>query len=146
MKKSFFILLTCMLSLTAWSQQKQPSKKILTNEEKAAVKVSTKPETHEMKTYYMVFLKKGPKRDQDSITAGKIQSQHLAYLNKMYNEGKMDLAGPSLPDGEIRGFCVYNVESFDVAKKLAESDPAVISGRLVVEVLPWYSQKGAMLR
>jgi uncharacterized protein YciI len=143
-----FVLLSflCMFSFSIHAQQKQSSKKTLSKEEKAAVKVSTKPETHEMKTYYMVFLKVGPKRNQDSVNAGKIQAQHLAYLNKMYNEGKMDLAGPSLPDGDIRGFCVYNVESFEVAKKLAESDPAVIAGRLVVEVLPWYSQKGAMLR
>jgi uncharacterized protein YciI len=146
MKNFVLMILACMFSLSMHAQQKQPTKKVLTKEEKAAVKVSTKPETHEMKTYYMVFLKKGPKRDQDSINAGKIQAQHLAYLNKMYNEGKMDLAGPSLPDGDIRGFCVYNVESFEMAKKLAESDPAVISGRLVVEVLPWYSQKGASLR
>lgn len=137
------LIVVCSLS---FAQQKTSTKKSLSKEEKQAVKLATKPETHEMKTYYMVFLKKGPKRDQDSITAGKIQSQHLAYLNKMYSEGKMDLAGPSLPDGEIRGFCVYNVESYDMAKKLAESDPAVISGRLTVEVLPWYSQKGAMLR
>lgn len=146
MRKILSIVLLCILSLTAFAQQKKPTKKTLTKEEQQAVKVYTKPETHEMKTYYMVFLKTGPKRNQDSITAGKIQSQHLAYLNKMYNEGKMDLAGPSLPDGEIRGFCVYNVATFEEAKKLAESDPAVISGRLVVEVLPWYSQKGAMLR
>ena len=137
------LIVACSLS---FAQQKTSTKKSLSKEEKQAVKLATKPETREMKTYYMVFLKKGPKRDQDSITAGKIQSQHLAYLNKMYSQGKMDLAGPSLPDGEIRGFCVYNVESYDMAKKLAESDPAVISGRLTVEVLPWYSQKGAMLR
>ncbi len=146
MKNFVLLSLLCMFSFSSYAQQKKQPKKVLSKEEAQAVKVSTKPETHEMKTYYMVFLKKGPKRDQDSITAGKIQSQHMAYLNKMYNEGKMDLAGPSLPDGDIRGFCVYNVESFDVAKKLAESDPAVLAGRLVVEVLPWYSQKGASLR
>jgi uncharacterized protein len=145
MKKGSILMLLLMLSITTWAQ-KQPTKKTLTKEETQAVKVSTKPETHEMKTYYMVFLKKGPNRNQDSATASKIQSQHLAYLNKMYTQGKMDLAGPSLPDGEIRGFCVYNVATFEEAKKLAESDPAVVSGRLTVEVMPWYSQKGAALR
>jgi uncharacterized protein YciI len=146
MKKFLPLILLSLCSLSAWAQQQKQPKKQLTKEEQQAVKVATKPETHEMKTYYMVFLKKGPKRNQDSLTASKIQAQHMAYLNKMYNEGKMDLAGPSLPDGEIRGFCVYNVATFEEAKKLAESDPAVIAGRLTVEVLPWYSQKGAMLR
>src|ERR1041385_3522904 len=130
MRNFVLLILFCMLSFSTQAQQKQSTKKVLSKEETQAVKVSTKPETHEMKTYYMVFLKKGPKRDQDSINSGKIQAQHMAYLNKMYNEGKMDLAGPSSPDGEIRGFCVYNVESFEIAKKLAESDPAVIAGRL----------------
>ena len=145
MKKGIILTVLSILSLTSWAQ-KQPTKKTLNKAETQAVKVSTKPETHEMKTYYIVFLKKGPKQNQDSLTAGKIQSQHLAYLNKMYAEGKMDLAGPSLPDGEIRGFCVYNVASFNEAKKLAEGDPAVVSGRLTVDIYPWYSQKGAMLR
>lgn len=145
MRKILILIFVSLFSLFSWAQ-KTPTKKKLTKEEKQAVKVSTKPETNEMKTYYMVFLKKGSKTNQDSLSAGRIQSQHLAYLNKMYREGKMDLAGPSLPDGEIRGFCVYNVESFDEAKKLAESDPAVIAGRLTVEVYPWYSQKGAALR
>jgi uncharacterized protein len=100
----------------------------------------------EMKTYYLVFLKKGLKRDQDSATAAEIQKGHMTHLTKMYNEGKMDLAGPIMQDGEIKGICVYNVPSLEEAKKLAESDPAVTSGRLVVEILPWYSQKGAKLR
>jgi uncharacterized protein YciI len=64
----------------------------------------------------------------------------------MYTEGKMDLAGPIMNEGDIRGICVYNVKNMDEAKTLAESDPAVRSGRLIVEILPWYSQKGAKLR
>lgn len=103
-------------------------------------------EKEEMKTYYLVFLKKGPKRDQDSTTAAEIQKGHMAHLNKMYTEGKMDLAGPIMNEGDIRGICVYNVKNMDEAKTLAESDPAVRSGRLIVEILPWYSQKGAKLR
>lgn len=103
-------------------------------------------EKEEMKTYYLVFLKKGPKRDQDSTTSAEIQKGHMAHLNKMYNEGKMDLAGPIMNEGDIRGICVYNVKNMDEAKALAESDPAVRSGRLIVEILPWYSQKGAKLR
>lgn len=103
-------------------------------------------EKEEMKTYYLVFLKKGPKRDQDSAAAAEIQKGHMAHLTKMYNEGKMDLAGPMMEEGDLRGICVYNVGSKEEAVKLAESDPAVTSGRLKAEVHAWYSQKGAKLR
>jgi uncharacterized protein YciI len=103
-------------------------------------------EKEEMKTYFLVFLKKGPKRDQDSTTAADIQKGHMAHLNKMYNDGKMDLAGPIMSEGDIKGICIYNVKNIDEAKTLAELDPAVRAGRLIVEILPWYSQKGAKLR
>jgi len=99
-----------------------------------------------MKTYYMVFLKKGPHRDQDSVTAAKIQEGHLAYLGGLYKRGKIDLNGPFMEDGDIRGISVYNVASEEEARKLASEDPAVKSGRLMIKVHPWYSMQGASLR
>jgi|GEM_PF-640454 len=103
-------------------------------------------EQGEMKTYFMVFLVKGDKRDQDSATAAQIQSQHLEHLTKMWHEGKMDIAGPFLDEDDTRGVCVYNVKTIEEAKSLAESDPAVKSGRLKVVVRPWMSMKGASLK
>jgi hypothetical protein len=38
---------------------------------------------YEMKTYYLVFLKKGSNRNQDFVTAQKFQEGHLAHLNRM---------------------------------------------------------------
>lgn len=102
-------------------------------------------EKFEMKTYYMVFLKKGLTRTQDSATAAKIQEQHMAHLTKMYEQKKMFIAGPFMEDGDIRGICVYATETIEEAKRLAESDPAVQSGRLAVEVHAWYAAKGSSL-
>lgn len=134
MKKQIAITLILLACLTSWAQKTQ------------MLKTEKKVENGEMKTYYLVFLKKGIKRDQDSIASAKIQEGHMAHLNKMYAEGKMDLAGPMMNDGDLRGICVYNVGSLEEAKKLVNSDPAITSGRLVAEILPWYSQKGAVLR
>lgn len=100
----------------------------------------------EMKQYFFVMLKVGPKRDQDSLTAAKIQEGHMAHLTKMYNEGKMDLAGPMMDKWETRGICVYNVATMEEVKALVEQDPAIISGRLVAEIHPWYAGKGSVLR
>ncbi len=134
MKKLILLVVFLLTCLASWAQKTQ------------TLKPEKKVENGEMKTYYLVFLKKGTKRDQDSITSAKIQEGHMAHLNKMYAEGKMDLAGPMMNDGDLRGICVYNVGSLEEAKKLVESDPAIISGRLVAEILPWFSQKGAVLR
>jgi uncharacterized protein YciI len=111
---------------------------------KAQEKKSTK-DSFEMKTYYLVFLKKGTNRSQDSATAAKIQEAHLAHLAKMNDEKKMCIAGPLLDDSEIRGICIYSVESIEEARRLAEQDPAVKAGRLIVEVHPWYAAKGSVL-
>lgn len=99
----------------------------------------------DMKTYYMVFLKKGPIRNQDSASVAKIQEQHLAHLSLMYEKKKMCIAGPFMEDGDIRGICVYATETADEAKQLAEADPAVKCGRLQVEVHAWYAAKGSTL-
>jgi uncharacterized protein YciI len=100
----------------------------------------------EMKTYYLVFLKKGPNRIQDSLTAEKIQEGHMAHLVKMGNEGKLCMAGPFGDDGDIRGICVYDVSSEAEALSLAGDDPAVKAGRLAVEIHPWYAMKGSSLK
>lgn len=147
--KTLLTLVVCLFAQLVFSQTKaQPKVPV---KPKAAVKaVAAKPkridEQGEMKTYYMVFLVKGDKRDQDSVTAAKIQKEHLEHLTKMANEGKMDIAGPFLDDTDVRGICIYNVATIEEAKSLAESDPAVKSGRLKVVVRPWYSMKGASLK
>ena len=103
-------------------------------------------EKFEMKEYYLVFLKEGSHRNQDSATAADIQSRHLEYLTKMYDDDKMSICGPLMDENDIKGMCVYHVGSIDEAKRLAEDDPAVKSGRLIVEVHPWYSAKGMILK
>jgi len=127
MKRNLLLLISCFIFSASFAQQGDVN-------------------GNGMKTYYLVFLKKGPNRSQDSVTAAKIQEGHMAHLTKMGAEGKMCIAGPLMDDTDIRGICVYNVGSLEEAKKLAEEDPAVISGRLVVEIHPWYSMKGATLK
>lgn len=100
----------------------------------------------EMKTYYLVFLKKGENRGQDSTTTAELQKKHLAHLDKMYRDGKMDICGPMAEDMDIRGICIYNVATKEEAEKLANDDPMVKAGRLKVEVHPFWSAKGVSLK
>ncbi|MBL0031652.1 MAG: hypothetical protein IPP27_05510 [Bacteroidetes bacterium] len=99
-----------------------------------------------MKQYFLVILTKGPNRTQDSTTASQIQAAHMKNIGKLYEEGKLDLAGPFMDDGDWRGVFVFNVPTQEEVEKLLQTDAAISSGRLSYIIHPWYSQKGAMLR
>jgi uncharacterized protein YciI len=92
----------------------------------------------ELELYHVGFLKKGPAwTATQTDETRQIQSAHMAHINKMASSGKLVAAGPVLDDGDLRGLFVFKVSSLEEAKALTSSDPAVKSGRLAFEVLPW---------
>ncbi len=95
-----------------------------------------------LKSYYIVILKLGPHRDQDSATAAMIQKEHLENINRMAASGQLNVAGPFLDEGEMRGIFVFDVRSEEEVKLLVDNDPAVKAGRLIYEVHPWMTQQG----
>ncbi|MFN8256346.1 MAG: YciI family protein [Bacteroidales bacterium] len=97
-----------------------------------------------MKKYIFAYLKSGPNRSQDSAEAVAIQKGHMTNIQRLANEGKLILAGPFLDDTEIRGIFIFDVESIDEARDLINTDPAVKSGRLIMELHPWYGSAGLM--
>ena len=99
-----------------------------------------------MQQYYIAFLKSGPNRSQSPEEADSLQALHMAHLTRMYKEGYADISGPFGDDGEIRGITIYNVPTLQMADSLANSDPMVRAGRLVIEVHPWWAAKGYPLR
>ena len=99
-----------------------------------------------MQQYFMAFLKTGPNRSQSKEEADSLQKLHLAHLQRMYDEGYADISGPFGDDGELRGITIYNVPTLQMADSLANMDPMVKSGRLVIEVKPWWAAKGYPLR
>jgi uncharacterized protein YciI len=129
MKKSFLLLPMLMLFFTR-SIHAQTSKNPADN----------------LKPYFLVLLKKGPHRDQDSVTAAKIQKAHMENINRMAASGKLNVAGPFLDEGELRGIFIFDSGNEDEVKKLVEGDPAVKSGRLTYEIHPWMTEKGTCFR
>ncbi len=99
-----------------------------------------------MQQYFIAFLKSGPNRNQSKTTADSLQALHLAYLGRMYEEGYADLSGPFGDNGDIRGITIYNTPTLQMADSLANMDPMVISGRLAIEIHPWWAGKGFSLR
>jgi uncharacterized protein YciI len=103
-------------------------------------------QTFTLKKYYLVFLKEGPVRNQTAEEAQRIQSGHLAHLNSLAEQGLTLITGPMGDAGPIKGMVVYNVPDEARVKELAEADPAVKSGRLVVEIHPWWTTPGSCLK
>lgn len=99
-----------------------------------------------MQQYYIAFLKRGPNRSQSKEEADSLQTLHLAHLGSMYEQGFADISGPFGDDGDIRGITIYNVPTYEIADSLANIDPMVKAGRLVIEMHPWWAAKGFSLR
>lgn len=99
-----------------------------------------------MQQYFIAFLKSGPSRSQSKAEADSLQRLHLAHLGRMYEEGHADISGPFGDDGEIRGITIYNTPTLQMADSLANMDPMVKAGRLVIEIHPWWAAKGFPLR
>ena len=75
-----------------------------------------------------------------------LQQRHLDHLTAMHVAEHLVVAGPfdEQPDDALRGMCLYHTGSVERTRALAESDPAVLAGRLEVEVMYLYCQKGAI--
>lgn len=97
---------------------------------------------YEMKTYQMVFLYKGPNRNQDSVEAMRIQEEHLKNIQRLADEGKLIVAGPFLDNQDLRGIFIFDVESEAEVRELVETDLAIQTGRLRYEIHPWMTAKG----
>ncbi|AKJ05367.1 uncharacterized protein YciI [Archangium gephyra] len=101
----------------------------------------------EFEKHYLVILRRGPSWTPEvTPEVERIQAEHLAHLGRMGESGKMVIAGPfaEQQDPTFRGMCLYKTETLEEARKLAEEDPAVKAGRLKVEAMAWYTEKGYM--
>lgn len=98
-----------------------------------------------MKKYVIAFLKRGPNRNQDSITSVNLQRAHLDNITKLAEDGKLVLAGPFFGNDDLRGIYIFNVETIEEAEKLTKSDPAIQAGSLSMELKEWYGSAALML-
>ena len=101
----------------------------------------------QMKTHYLVFLKKGPNRkegDDKTPEVQELQKAHIANINRLAEMKKLVVAGPFGDDGDLRGIFVFRVASLAEAQELCDTDPMVKIGRLVVELHPWQVPEGVI--
>jgi uncharacterized protein len=111
----------------------------LTNEEETDM-------GRDLESYELVLLRRAPNPpEMDDETLDELQLEHLAHKDRLREAGILAANGPVLdqPDTSLRGMSFYRTGSLDEARRLAEEDPSVIAGRLVVEVMTWWTAPGS---
>ena len=100
----------------------------------------------DFESYAFVLLRRpaaAPDLPEDELD--RIQELHLAHLRAMADAGKLVAAGPfsDQEDESLRGLCFY-ATTVEEARELANRDPAVVAGRLAVDVVTWWTEKGTV--
>ncbi len=95
----------------------------------------------------MLLRRPADARVYDEATLERIQSGHVAYHAALREAGQIVTNGPvsDQVDETLRGLTFYRTGSLDEARRLAEADPAVLAGRLTVDVMHWYCPAGTMV-
>jgi uncharacterized protein YciI len=98
-----------------------------------------------LERYSLIILRRPANGGAKVPDPEALQRQHIAHLHAMARAGKLVVAGPfdDQTDVRMRGMCLYRVP-LEEARRLAHEDPAVKAGRLEVEALTWWVEKGAM--
>jgi uncharacterized protein YciI len=144
-----FLLALLTICLNSCNDSKQESKQTTDNKEKSSSVYDLESDTtvysEEMKRFWLVLLKKGPNRNQDSTSRAKIQAAHLGNIGRLAKEGKIIMAGPIGVDNDLQGIFLMNCKDSTEVAQFVNTDTAVITGRLVMEYYPWWSAKGKFI-
>ena len=100
----------------------------------------------DLEAFELVILRRPPDAPSyDDEALDRIQREHVAY-GAALRAGHVVTNGPVLdqPDESLRGLAFFRTGSLETARRLAEQDPAVLAGRLVVEIMTWWCPPGTM--
>jgi len=86
-----------------------------------------------MKYFAALLTMHDPAKSQD------LRPQHIEFLDRMGSEGKIFARG-RFADG-AGGLVVYQADSLEAARKIAEDDPYVKSGARTLEIHEWEMKK-----
>jgi uncharacterized protein len=102
-----------------------------------------------LESFELVMLRRPPNpAEYDEATLDRIQAEHLAFHAELRERGVIVTNGPvrDQPDVSLRGLTFYRVGSVEEARRIAEQDPSVKAGRLVVEAMHWLCPAGTMTK
>ncbi|MEX0967454.1 MAG: hypothetical protein WD077_09460 [Bacteroidia bacterium] len=92
-----------------------------------------------MKSYVLVLLKTGSNQSREKHLIDSCFSGHLRNIERLVDLGKLIVAGPlGKNENTYRGIFILNVENFEEANELLETDPAINAKLLEAELYKWY--------
>jgi uncharacterized protein YciI len=97
-----------------------------------------------LRQFVFGFLTSGSAPMPTPLSDAEIEAAHLSHLWSMRQAGTLVLGGPISDAGVRRELLVFAVDTLDKAKTMAEADPSVKSGRLIVDLHPWFAADGVM--
>ncbi len=100
----------------------------------------------QMKQYFFVMLSKGNHRDMDSATAAKIQQGHLSNIVRLWDAGKLLVAGPFGDNSEWAGIFIFDCATKEEVIGYLKTDPAIAAGRLAYDIHPWWTAKNCLFK
>jgi uncharacterized protein len=101
----------------------------------------------ELESFELILLRRPADASAyDEETIQRIQREHLNYNASLRASGDIATNGPVMdqPDESLRGLAFYRTGSLARARELAEMDPAVLAGRLTVDVMTWLCPPGSL--
>ncbi len=130
----FVLVSICPLLVLA--QKEQPNKRIV------------KMENINLKQYYFVMLTRGAERKKVTDTAiiNKMQAGHMENIKRLYEAGKILVAGPFDDDGNWRGIFIFDCDTKEETEKLLATDPMIKAGWLAYEIHPWWTGMNAVFK
>lgn len=92
-----------------------------------------------MKGYIFAILKTGTNTTTEKAFIDSCFRGHMNNINRLVDEGKLIVAGPlGKNENTYRGIFIFNVKTIEEAIKLVQTDPAINSGLLDVDLYNWY--------
>ena len=104
---------------------------------------STKKTKPDIKLFWLVILKTGPKDKviTDSVERSKIFAGHFSNMKRLHEEGKLKAAGPfGENDFTWRGLFIFDCKTKEEAESYVKTDPSVAAGIFIVDIVPWWSE------
>ena len=136
MKKRYLIT-TLMICLTAFYGSTNAQETNKNYDEKLAKEL--KADDYGMKTYVLAILKTGTERSLTKAKQDSVFKGHMTNIGKLVTDGKLVVAGPlGKNDKNYRGIFILDVSTIEEAKKLVDTDPAIQSKLLDVDLFIWY--------
>jgi len=108
-----------------------------------AQKDSVKKTEPNIKQFWLVVLKTGPKDKEITDTAErkKIFAGHFSNMERLYNDGILKVAGPfGKNDFTWRGLFILDCKTREECEAHVKTDPAVAAGVFIYDIVPWYGE------